>query len=128
MNESLRLFPFLSLPLERVVPDVGAEISGTFLPGGTVVGCLAKAVHHDRLCFGEDVDCFRPERWLIDPKADEEEEKSRILAMQRGSLSFGSGKRICLGRHLAELEIKKIVPCLLQEFEVFTVPVGFRTG
>lgn len=38
--------------------------------------------------------------------------------MERGSLGFGSGKRVCLGRHIAEMEVKKIVPALLHTFDI----------
>jgi cytochrome P450 len=68
-------------------------------------------VHHDRDCFGEDADIFRPERWLTD-------DTERVIAMERASLGFGSGKRVCLGRHIAELEIKKVIPTLLLRFKV----------
>ena len=114
MKEAMRCSPFLDLILERVVPPEGAQISGTFLPGGTVVGCHALAVHRDCAVFGDEVEEFRPERWLIDDVA-------RLLAMERAFLSFGSGKRICLGRHLAEMEVKKLIPRLLGMFEVCTL-------
>ena len=111
MKEAMRCYPFLDLLLERVVPRGGAQICGTFLPGGTVVGCDALVVHRDRGVFGDEVEAFMPERWLID-------DPSRVLAMERAFLSFGSGKRVCLGRHLAGLEVKKLIPKLLNMFEV----------
>lgn len=40
---------------------------------------------------------------------------------------FGSGKRMCIGLHIAELEIKKIIPVVIRDFDVnppdFAVPV-----
>jgi cytochrome P450 len=111
MKEAMRRYPFLALLLERIVPAGGAMIAGTWLPGGTVVGCHPTIVHHDRDCFGEDADIFRPERWLTD-------DTERVIAMERASLGFGSGKRVCLGRHIAELEIKKVIPALLLRFKV----------
>lgn len=111
MKEAMRCYPFLSLLLERVVPDGGATIAGTWLTGGTVVGCHPTIVHRDRECFGVDADIFRPERWLT-------EDTERLLAMERASLGFGSGKRMCIGRHIAELEIKKVIPALLLRFKV----------
>ena len=111
MKEAMRCFPFLTLLLERVVPSGGASIAGTWLPGGTVVGCHPAIVHRDYDCFGEDADVFRPERWLTD-------DTERVIAMERASLGFGSGKRVCLGRHIAELEIKKVIPALLLRFKV----------
>ena len=111
LKEAMRCYPFLAVLLERVVPAGGAPVAGTWLPGGTVVGCHPVLVHEDRNCFGEDVDVFRPERWLTD-------DAEKLLAMERASLGFGSGKRACLGRHIAELEIKKVIPALLLKFKV----------
>lgn len=38
INETLRIHPSTGFILERIVPDGGATISGTYLPQGTVVG------------------------------------------------------------------------------------------
>jgi len=44
--------------------------------------------------YGEDVDCFRPERWL-----DATEEQ--LKAMERSSLAFGAGSRVCIGKNIS---------------------------
>ncbi|KIW23706.1 uncharacterized protein PV07_11885 [Cladophialophora immunda] len=109
-KEALRCNPFVTIPLERIVPRGGAVIVGKQIPAGTTVGCAAKVIHNNRELFGEDVEEFRPERWLVDPE--------KRLAMERASMGFGSGKRICLGRHIAELEIKKLIPALVLRFKM----------
>jgi cytochrome P450 len=111
IKEALRLNPPISVPLERVVPEPGFIVAGTHLPAGAIVGCTALVVHHDRACYGGDVEQFRPERWL---ECDEEQHK----AMEGALLSWGSGKRICLGKHIAELEMKKTIPAILLTFQV----------
>lgn len=111
IKEAMRCYPFLTLLLEREIPTGGADVAGTWLPGGTTVGCHASVVQHDRSCYGADADIFRPERWL-DADADQR------LAMERGMLAFGSGKRLCMGRHIADLEMKKVIPLLLLKFKV----------
>ncbi|KAI1864624.1 hypothetical protein JX265_008348 [Neoarthrinium moseri] len=111
IKEALRLHPPLSVPLERIVPEEGCVLSGIFLPPGTVVGCLGKLVHMDQRYFGHSPDQFRPDRWI---KAD----GASRQAMDRGFLSWGSGNRVCLGRYIAELEIKKVIPLLLLGFNV----------
>lgn len=45
--------------------------------------------------------------------------------MDRVNVGFGGGKRICLRRHVAEMEVKKCVARLVQEFDVSTVPLSF---
>ncbi|OAP59248.1 hypothetical protein AYL99_06546 [Fonsecaea erecta] len=109
-KEAMRCNPFVTIPLERVVPRGGAVIAGKHIPAGTTVGCAAKVIHSNRALYGEDVDEFRPERWLTDPE--------KKLAMERASMGFGSGKRVCLGRHIAELEIKKLIPALVLRFKM----------
>lgn len=112
-KETTRYNPFLNIPLERIVPATGLEICGKSIPPGTIIGAQAFVVHRDPNVFGTRyaVDEFRPERWI---EASDEER----LAMERGSLGFGSGKRVCLGRHIAEMEIKKVIPALVQGFDV----------
>jgi cytochrome P450 len=111
IKESMRHFWFLSTLLEREVPQGGAEVAGRWLPGGTCVAVPAEVVHFDPSIYGEDARDFRPDRWV---QADSTQ---RIL-MERTMLGFGAGKRVCLGRHIAELEMKKVIPRLLLEFDV----------
>jgi cytochrome P450 len=112
-KESMRYNPFLNISLERVVPATGLEICGKSIPPGTIVGAQPLIVHHDPNVFGNNypVDDFQPERWI---EANDEQR----LAMERGSLGFGSGKRVCLGRHIADMEIKKVIPALVRRFDV----------
>lgn len=113
IHESMRYHPFFELPLERLVPREGAKISGEWIPGGTVVAMNGGVLGADRKAFGDDVDVFRPERWLT-------KERLTRLAMERAFLNFGAGKRICLGRHIAELELKKVLPAILLNYKVST--------
>ncbi|KAJ9606536.1 hypothetical protein H2200_008544 [Cladophialophora chaetospira] len=111
IKETMRLLPFLKTLLEREVPAGGAEIAGQVIPGGTIVGISTQSAHRDRAVFGKDADAFRPDRWL------EADHQHRLL-MERSVLGFGAGKRVCIGRHIAELEMKKVIPTLLLEFDI----------
>jgi cytochrome P450 len=66
IKEAGRIHPAFGLPLERVVPAGGAKICGEVLPQGTVVGVHQWAAHRAKSVFGEDVDVWRPERWLVE--------------------------------------------------------------
>lgn len=133
VNEAARLHPPFALPLERVVPEGGVTVSGVYLPGGTNVGGNPYVMNRHRPTFGEDVEEWRPERWLgLKP----EEQKKLAQGMltvrtrsQHGRLSireylinvmvqFGAGRRVCLGKHIAVLEIKKLVPFLVMSYDV----------
>ncbi|KAH0828225.1 hypothetical protein AYO21_03784 [Fonsecaea monophora] len=111
IKESLRMHPALGMVLPRVVPVQGATICGVFIPGGTEVGCNAWTVHRDKDVYGEDADLWIPERWL-----DDDEEKVKML--ERYNFAFGAGSRTCIGRHVAMLEISKLVPEVFRHFEV----------
>lgn len=60
----MRIHPSNCYPLERVVPPAGAQISGHYIPAGTVVSIMAPVINRVKSVFGEDADDFRPERWL----------------------------------------------------------------
>ena len=84
-----------------LVPHVATEedwYEGIYIPKGTI--CIATAWHcnHDREVFGEDADEFRPDRHL-----DENGEllPGPFLTNQAGHVTFGFGRRICVGKDLA---------------------------
>jgi cytochrome P450 len=108
MYEALRLHPAVGMSLPRVVPADGIEIDGKFLPAGTIVGVNPWVVHRDQEVFGEDVETFRPERWLERDRSD----------MDRFFFAFGSGARVCLGRNISWMEMSKLVPTLFSKFDL----------
>ncbi|ROV90201.1 hypothetical protein VSDG_08773 [Cytospora chrysosperma] len=118
IKEAFRLHPAPGLPMERIVPPQGAEIAGRFIPGGTIVGCSAWVLHRNKDIFGEDVDVYRPERWLVDETKDRASEEARIKEMTGTMLQFGMGSRTCIGKNISLLEIYKLVPSLLRRFEL----------
>ncbi|POS71569.1 hypothetical protein DHEL01_v210040 [Diaporthe helianthi] len=110
VKEALRLHPAAGLPLQRVVPKGGAQLAGQFFPEGTYIGINAWVAHRNPEVFGSHVDDFRPERWL-----NNDEETSR--KMDRYFLTFGHGARTCLGKNISMLEMCKLIPQLVREFD-----------
>ncbi|KAH7305928.1 benzoate 4-monooxygenase cytochrome P450 [Stachybotrys elegans] len=110
VHESGRIHPPFGLHLERIAPEGGIEIEGKFIPEGTVVGMNAWVVHRNKDVFGEDADTWRPERWM---EADADKRK----LMESCLLTFGAGHRTCLGKHISLLEIYKLVPTMLMEYD-----------
>jgi cytochrome P450 len=126
IKEAFRVHPAAGLPLERVVPDGGAEIAGHFIPSGTIVGCSAWVIHRRKEIFGEDVDVYRPERWLLDDTLQGEHrsaQESKIKRMNSTMIQFGMGSRTCIGKNISLLEVYKLVPSLLRRFEVSKAPI-----
>ena len=114
IKEALRIHPALSLPLERVVPPGGLELpdkNRTYLPPSTIVGANPWVLHRDTRIFGPDAARWNPGRWL---EKDEEELKS----MEHHLLTFGAGKRTCMGKNIAMLELHKTIPALLLRYEM----------
>ncbi|KAL2808466.1 cytochrome P450 [Aspergillus granulosus] len=118
--EGLRMHPPFCLPFERVVPKGGMTVGENYFPQGTIIGMSPYLVNRHKPTFGEDVEDWNPERWMV-----EKELKARREA---AILTFGAGRRVCLGRHIAMLELKKIVPALLLQFDFeLRDPARFKT-
>ena len=111
IKESMRLESISGDPMERVVPPSGAEIAGVWVPGGTNVSVSAHAVHRDPTVWGDDPATYNPDRWI-------EANQIQRRAMEHAFVGFGAGKRICLGQHIAWLEMKKLIPRLFSEYTV----------
>ncbi|RAH66101.1 cytochrome P450 [Aspergillus aculeatinus CBS 121060] len=120
LKEALRLHPPFCLPFERIVPETGMTVSGRYLPPGTTVGMNPWVINRNREVFGEDADMWRPERWLSDAHSH--------TIMEKTMLSFGAGRRMCLGKNIAIFEIKKLTATLLLKYHVrIQHPEHFKT-
>lgn len=111
INESLRTHPATGLPLERIVPSPGLDIERTMLPAGTNVGCNAWVLHLDEKIWGPKPESWIPERWIDATPAQKQEMKNSLF-------SFGAGARTCIGKNISYLEMYKLVPAVLREFDV----------
>ncbi|KAJ5208034.1 hypothetical protein N7449_002413, partial [Penicillium cf. viridicatum] len=94
INETLRLYTAVPFGLPRLVPPEGAQFNGYHVPRGITVSTQAYSLHRDHAIF-PDPDKFNPERW-----------KNPTKEMKEASLPFGGGSRICLGMHLARMELR----------------------
>ncbi|KAJ5925355.1 hypothetical protein N7454_007994 [Penicillium verhagenii] len=112
MKEALRLHPATGLPMWRVVPAGGAQLSGKFFPEGTVVGINAWVAHYNEEVF-TNATAFRPERWL-----ESETEPEKMKDMNQMYMPFGLGSRTCLGKHISILEMSKLIPCLVRDYDL----------
>ena len=120
VSEGLRILPGVGLPMERVVGPSGLIMPDgkTFLQPGTTVGMNPYVVHRDQATYGADTHAFRPERWLRGDGEPEQAYQTRLGRMKAADLTFGAGKRACIGRNLALIECHKIIASLLRTFDV----------
>ena len=89
LKEAMRMRPAVGLNITRLVPPGGADIDGRHFPGSTRVAVNGWVLHRDRRIFGEDVEVFRPERWL------ENEEKAKVMDRHMYQVSHIA---LCLSR------------------------------
>ncbi|KAI1744896.1 cytochrome P450 [Xylaria scruposa] len=94
ITEALRRFPVVPGGLPRHVPKEGTDISGYWLPGGSTVTTQTWSLHRDPEIF-PDPDRFNPSRW-----------ENPTKAMKDSMMPFGGGSRICIGMHLAYIELR----------------------
>jgi cytochrome P450 len=85
------------------------------MPPNTIVGINAWVTQHDPSVF-PDPESFIPERWL---EASEDE----LRKMDQAFFAFGAESRTCIGRYISLMEMAKVVPQLLREFEVRMHPL-----
>lgn len=119
IQEALRIHPAVALLLERAVPASGLALpNGVFLEPGTKVGMSGFTMHLDKEIFGDDAEVFNPDRWLRGANEDKDDFKERVRLMKSLDMTFGRGQRQCIGKHVAEMQIYKLVPGLIRLFDV----------
>ncbi|KAI0114408.1 cytochrome P450 [Nemania sp. FL0031] len=94
IDESLRRFSTVPSGMPREVPEGGAELCGHHIPAGYTVTAQNYTLHRDPHAF-PDPDKFDPSRW-----------ENPTEAMKDLFLPFGGGSRICIGLHLARIELR----------------------
>ncbi|KAK5937341.1 hypothetical protein PMZ80_010347 [Knufia obscura] len=135
VKEAIRLWPALSLVLERKVVDpAGLPLHSPdgedkiLLPRGTTVGINPYVLHRDPRVFDpvfaadpstSNVESFDPARWLPSTstlKNSRGNTDAQIKSMDHDILTFSAGKRSCLGKNIAMMEMLKVVPALVMKF------------
>ncbi|OCK73321.1 putative cytochrome P450 [Lepidopterella palustris CBS 459.81] len=94
IEETLRLYGAAPAGLPRAVPAEGRTLCGHFVPGGYTVTAHAFTLHRDERIFPSP-EKFEPSRWA-----------NPTQNMKDAFMPFGGGGRICLGLHLARLELR----------------------
>uniref|UniRef100_A0A1B6CMB7 Cytochrome P450 n=1 Tax=Clastoptera arizonana TaxID=38151 RepID=A0A1B6CMB7_9HEMI len=106
IKETLRMYPVVIGNGRCMTKDT--VISGYLIPKGVQVIFQHYVISNSERYF-TDPNKFIPERWLKSNK-----KQHHAFA----SLPFGYGRRMCLGRRFAELEIQTIIAKIIQKFNV----------
>nr|XP_006629368.1 PREDICTED: 25-hydroxyvitamin D-1 alpha hydroxylase, mitochondrial [Lepisosteus oculatus] len=112
VKEVLRLYPVIPANA-RVIADRDIQVGGYLIPKKTLITLCHFATSRDPRFFSSPAR-FWPERWLS------REEGHHPYA----SVPFGVGKRSCIGRRIAELELYLALARILTRFEVKPDPEG----
>lgn len=114
VKETLRLRPVTNIgtPHYTTAPITYKEIH---IPANSVVCLQQYPIHHDPSVF-KDPERFNPERYLNHPHGSGH--YAAGSAASRDHWSFGAGRRICSGVHLAENSMFIVLAKLLWAFDV----------
>ncbi|KAK7421448.1 hypothetical protein QQX98_002146 [Neonectria punicea] len=119
IKEGMRMHPVIGGILERIVPANGLTLpDGRVIAPGTKVGINPWVSSRNKAIYGADADKFRPERWLQSAEEEDDAYAARLKSMKDADLTFGSGKRICVGRNMANLEIHKVISALFSRYDI----------
>lgn len=114
--ETLRLRP----PAPIAIPHSTSKdnmYQSWLIPQNTIIVLNLYAVHHDPIRF-PDPHAFKPERHLDYVTQETSGKKFSQTVEDRPHLSFSTGRRVCVGIHLAERNLYMAVSMLLACFKV----------
>lgn len=119
LKEAMRIHPILGGLLERIVPESGLSLpDGRVIAPGTIVGMNPWVVHRNQDVYGQDVEAFRPERWLRHDLESPEAYEIRVKRMRETDFTFGGGSRVCIGKYSARMQMSKTVATLFSRYDV----------
>ncbi|XP_009594945.1 cytochrome P450 94A2-like [Nicotiana tomentosiformis] len=116
--ESMRFFPPVPVDTKEAMQD-DILPDGTFVKRGTRISYHPYAMGRAEAIWGKDWQTFKPERWL-----ERDVKTGNWKFVPRDPFVypvFQAGPRVCLGKEMAFLQMKKVVVGVLRRFRV--VPV-----
>ncbi|KAK9055737.1 hypothetical protein SSX86_026822 [Deinandra increscens subsp. villosa] len=113
--ESMRLYPPVAIDAKQAAADEVLP-DGTFVRKGYPVTYHVYAMGRSEELWGADWAEFRPERWL-----EKDVSSGRWVFKPRDGYEypvFQAGPRVCLGKEMAFLQMKRVVAGVLRRFKV----------
>jgi len=106
LQETLRLYPSGPALSRETLNDM--TIGGLKIPKGVNLWTMVVTMHTDTETWGPDAMSFNPERFANGVNS--------ACKNPHSFLPFGFGPRICVGQHLAMVELKMLVAALVTNF------------
>ncbi|KAG6007592.1 hypothetical protein E4U21_005790 [Claviceps maximensis] len=109
IDETLRHHCTSGIGLPRQIPwdSPGITFRGHYFPAGSVLSVPTYTIHHSTEIWGDDAEEFRPERW-----------QNATPRQKNAFIPFSHGPRACVGRNVAEMEMKLIVATWVKRYAV----------
>ncbi|URD88613.1 cytochrome P450 [Musa troglodytarum] len=112
VTESMRLYPPVPMDTQSCLED-DTMPDGTFVGKGWFVTYSAYAMGRLEDIWGRDCNEYKPERWLENGVFNPESPFRFPV--------FHAGPRMCLGKEMAYVQMKSIVACVVERFEIDVV-------
>jgi len=110
VKESFRMYPTAS-QIARLTEKPLTVSGGHVLPANSLVLCHTHVACHQEENFTQATE-FIPQRWIPEERPKNWVHKAHLV------VPFGSGKRICPGKRLAEQEIHIIIAKIFRNFHL----------
>ncbi|URD88611.1 cytochrome P450 [Musa troglodytarum] len=108
----MRLYPPVPMDTQSCLED-DTMPDGTFVGKGWFVTYSAYAMGRLEDIWGRDCNEYKPERWLENGVFNPESPFRFPV--------FHAGPRMCLGKEMAYVQMKSIVACVVERFEIDVV-------
>ncbi|KAL0330171.1 UNVERIFIED_CONTAM: cytochrome [Sesamum radiatum] len=112
IQETMRLYPPAPTLAREAFKDV--KIGNIRVPKGVIVWTMVTALHTDTALWGADALEFNPKRF--------ENGISGACKSPNAYMPFGFGQRVCVGQHLAMVELKLLMALILTNFSFTLSP------
>ncbi|KAL1548076.1 cytochrome P450 714C2-like protein [Salvia divinorum] len=112
IQETMRLYPPSPTLAREVSKDM--KIGSVHVPKGVNVWTMVATLHTDREIWGPDALQFKPERF--------QNGISGACKNPNCYMPFGFGQRVCVGQHLAMMELKYLMALIISNFSFTLSP------
>ncbi|EYU22022.1 hypothetical protein ABFS82_01G037200 [Erythranthe guttata] len=112
IQETMRLYPPAPTLSREALKDI--NIGGIHVPRGVGLWTMVSTLHTDTDLWGPDALEFKPQRF--------ENGIAGACKSPNSYMPFGFGPRVCIGQHLAMVELKMLMSLILSSFSFTLSP------
>eukprot|EP01124_Arcella_intermedia_P012452 TRINITY_DN18788_c0_g2_i2.p2 TRINITY_DN18788_c0_g2~~TRINITY_DN18788_c0_g2_i2.p2 ORF type:complete len:548 (-),score=69.03 TRINITY_DN18788_c0_g2_i2:63-1706(-) len=105
LNETLRMFPAVTVVPKWAPEDTTLDEGRIFVPAGCRINISVAGMHYNEKHWGPDVEEFKPRRFLGEYPRD-------------AFMPFSDGPRSCIGKRFALIEAQTVLVLLVRKFRI----------